>query len=130
MNARSVRSAYLLATVLSTLVLASCAGSGDLVAPRRHLVGDFYLRRGADDDQVYLFRGDSSNGEAISSIGWTREYILMKKTNRQGLYGWAVIRVRDQRELTGPELEATEEELKRTLQIMGPEEAWRKAGQR
>jgi hypothetical protein len=105
-------------------------GAGDLLTPRRHIVGEFYLSRGADDNQVYLFYGDGSGGDAISSIGWTHAYIILKKFNSQGLYRWAVIRVRDRGELGGRELEATQQELLRTVRIMGPEEAWQAAGQR
>jgi len=120
----------LVSTILSMLVLTSCMGLGDLWTPRRHIVGEFYLSRGADDDQVYLFYGDESLGEAVSSIGWTQDYIILKKSNSHGLYRWAVIRVRDHSELGGQELEVTQEKLLRTVRIMGPEEAWRATGQR
>jgi hypothetical protein len=111
------------------LELTSCAGWGDMLAPHRNIAGAYYLKRGPDDNQIYLMVDGNSGsiGGAISSIGWTQDYIVLKKSNANGLYGWAVIRVRDQKELNGQDLQIAEQHLLRTLRIMGPEEAWNRA---
>lgn len=76
------------------------------------------------DRFTYRDGNEGRVGEAVSQIGWTRDYIIVNAS--YGDNRWMIIRIADNQVLAGTERAVVEKKLLKSLHLMTPQEAWKR----
>lgn len=109
------------------LPLAGCLGWGDMFAPKRFIVGDYFLTEGDTSGDLFLcLRGnDSSVTGQLHRIGWNQRYILYTDDNKPT--EWNVIDAPEHRRFTIDDAQRAHDSRFDQIVICSRPEAWEKA---
>jgi hypothetical protein len=113
-----------------TLALQSCAGWGDVFAPKRTVVDPYFLMTSGDGkppSQYFLFKRDRSGSIAgpIIEIGWDQQFILV--WDEGSGHEWRIFAV-DPRQHPVPtddvERQALFEQLRKDVRVHPIQQVW------
>jgi hypothetical protein len=107
---------------LLSAVSVGCLGWGDLLAPKRYIAGEYFLKGDDDEDKFYLSAPKGSIAGPLRRIGWSQQYIIYTDDNKPT--EWNVIAVKEHTQFTITDVQRMQDSRFKQIPIGSAPDAW------